>query len=217
MEEVIRFISIWCLFMLTVVSPGPDLLIVTKASLSFGRKAGVMCALGIAAGLIFHSLYCVFGVAVLIKETPSLFLALKLLGVCYLIFLGVNALRYHQIANAAQQEKNETTHSKHIYWKNFITGFLTNLLNVKAMFWLLMFYTTIIPDTFNLVWRSAFAVSALSGALIFFTFIALVIAHPFIVQQIQKAGKWIDRLIGVLFIGLALEIIIKEILSYLSK
>src|SRR5581483_8610824 len=77
---------------LAVVSPGPDLAIVTRQTLAHGRAAGVRTALGVAAGITFHVAYALFGLSWAIREFPALLTALRYVGALLLIWLGANAL-----------------------------------------------------------------------------------------------------------------------------
>lgn len=88
MNELFLMIAIT---MLAVISPGPDFAMVTRNSYAFGRRSGLMAALGIACGVQVHVLYTVFGVAVIITQSPLLFMAMKLLGGGYLVYLGIKS------------------------------------------------------------------------------------------------------------------------------
>ena len=79
--------------LLAAASPGPDFVLVSQQTLSNGKKAGLLCSIGIALGLSIHILYSTFGLAAVIANSTTALWAIKLLGGSYLIFLGIKGLR----------------------------------------------------------------------------------------------------------------------------
>ena len=79
--------------LLAAAAPGPDFVLVTQQTLSNGKRAGLLCSLGIAAGLSIHIFYSSLGLAVLIANSSSALWGIKILGGVYLIYLGVSGLR----------------------------------------------------------------------------------------------------------------------------
>ena len=74
-------------------TPGPNHLTIITASVTAGRAAGLRAAMGIAAGALTWTLVTVSGIAVIFELFPPLYLALRLIGGGYLIYLGINAFR----------------------------------------------------------------------------------------------------------------------------
>ena len=85
-------LTIGLISLLGAMSPGPDFAIVTKNCLTGTFRTGVLTALGVSFALLVHVTYCLFGIALLIAETPALFLGLKYLGAAYLLYLGIRML-----------------------------------------------------------------------------------------------------------------------------
>lgn len=91
------FASIAVIQILGWLSPGPNLVAVSGASMSAGRRAGLATALGIAVGVGLWAALAVFGIAFLFEAFPALFLGLKLAGAGFLVWMG------YQYVNAARQ------------------------------------------------------------------------------------------------------------------
>jgi threonine/homoserine/homoserine lactone efflux protein len=77
---------------LIAVIPGPDTAIATRNALVGGRRAGLYTIVGVALGLTVWTLATGAGIAALLRASEPAFVALKLIGAGYLIFLGVQAL-----------------------------------------------------------------------------------------------------------------------------
>lgn len=75
------------------VMPGPAILYVVACTLSGGRAAGLRATAGVHLGGYLHVLAAMAGLALLLEAVPYLYGALKLLGACYLIWIGVGLLR----------------------------------------------------------------------------------------------------------------------------
>ncbi|MCP8464932.1 LysE family translocator [Pseudomonas sp. ZM23] len=82
----------WATFALATLAfacmPGPAILYMTSQTLAHGRRAGLQAALGIHLGCFVHILAASAGLAALLHHAPNLYLALKLAGAAYLIWLG---------------------------------------------------------------------------------------------------------------------------------
>jgi threonine/homoserine/homoserine lactone efflux protein len=79
--------------LILVVIPGPDQALVTRNRLGAGRRAGLATMLGGASGLGVHATAAAFGISALIASSPAAFAALKLGGIVYLLFLGIETWR----------------------------------------------------------------------------------------------------------------------------
>ncbi len=90
----------WSLFLtfaaatiLFAYMPGPALLYTAAQTMARGRRAGFMAALGIHIGGYVHVLAAAFGLSALFAYVPELYLALKLVGAGYLVWLGIAIIR----------------------------------------------------------------------------------------------------------------------------
>jgi threonine/homoserine/homoserine lactone efflux protein len=76
-----------------VITPGPDMALVTRNALLHGRRAALSTALGINAGLLIWTVAAAFGLAAVVRASAVAFTVLKVAGAAYLLWLGVQALR----------------------------------------------------------------------------------------------------------------------------
>ena len=78
--------------LLVIAVPGPDTALTIRNTLAGGRGAGVFTALGVATGQAVWTLATCTGLAALLLASEPAFLALKLIGAGYLVFLGAQAM-----------------------------------------------------------------------------------------------------------------------------
>jgi threonine/homoserine/homoserine lactone efflux protein len=70
--------------------PGPDSLLIMLRSGSQGWRAGSVAALGIGTGTMVHVLAAALGLSALLSTSAELFVVIKLMGACYLVYLGLS-------------------------------------------------------------------------------------------------------------------------------
>lgn len=180
---------------LAVASPGPDLAVVSRQTLAHGRKAGVLTALGVAAGIGFHVAYGMFGLGWAIERFPALLTVLKLVGAGLLLWIGWGAIR--------AQPASETvalTVGGEAAKRDFGIGLATNLLNVKAMMFFVALCSAVITgDTpaWLKLGLSAWMIVA-TGA--WFSFVAWTLGHPRIRSRLMHSAHWIDRVMGAILL-----------------
>src|SRR3989344_5836798 len=66
---LIQFITVAVLHFLALMSPGPDFIMVTRNSLSYSRKVGILTALGLSLGMVVHVTYSLVGLAYIISQS----------------------------------------------------------------------------------------------------------------------------------------------------
>ena len=134
-------IIITSVHLLAAASPGPDFVLVSQQTLSNGKRAGLLCSIGIALGLSVHILYSAFGLAAVIANSSSALWLIKLLGGSYLIYLGINGLR----AKARSGEAT-TAVANQTALKTIGLGFLCNALNPKAPIYFISLFTIVLSQ-----------------------------------------------------------------------
>ncbi|MBP7251959.1 MAG: LysE family transporter [Alphaproteobacteria bacterium] len=201
---LLTLIPAYGLFLLAVMSPGPDFIMTVQMSVRHGARAGMATALGIALANLIHIAYVHIGIGALIAHSLLAFSILKLLAAAYLIYLGYKALRSRtgttDINLDAQQAQTASLR------KAFGQGFITNALNPKAaIFWLS--YLTIVVDPAMppaLLW--SFIALLLLTAFIWFSLVAYFLTRQAIRQQFMRCGHWFDRAMGLLLVGLGIKV-----------
>lgn len=84
--------SFFAVAAVVIVTPGPDTALTIRNSLLGGRRSGVFTGSGVATGQATWALAASAGVATLLSATRVAFVAIKLAGVAYLIYLGAHSL-----------------------------------------------------------------------------------------------------------------------------
>ncbi len=209
MDIWINWISLVAIFMMALISPGPDFVIAVRNSVLYSRKIGLLTALGFALGVCVHLAYTLVGLALLISKSIILFQVIKYAGAAYLIYIGIKALR-SQGFEKPDGDEGAISQAGMSSLSAIYSGFLTNVLNPKAtLFFLAIFSQFIGVDTaFNVQLLYAATLVVMTG--LWFSVVALILTNPKIKAIFLKFAKWIDKICGILLIGLATKIIFSK-------
>ena len=120
-----------------IITPGPDMALQLSRSINYGRAHGMMTFLGTMLGLLVHSALVALGISILIVAAPPLFLALKLVGAVYLLWLAWQAIRKGGRFRLAAAAKHTPT-----LRQSFLSGVMIDLLNPKVV----LFFVTFLPQ-----------------------------------------------------------------------
>ncbi|GLO58234.1 lysine transporter LysE [Pseudomonas putida] len=202
-----ELIAVALFTILAVISPGADFAMVTRSSYAQGRKAGLAAAVGIALGVQVHVLYTVLGIAVIISQSPSLFLFMKVVGAGYLIYLG-----YKSLTNTTRIRLDgigQDTGAS--LWAALRTGFLTNALNPKTMLFVISAYTQVVQPGSPLALDFAYGAFMSFAHWVWFSLVAVFFSSTALRKAMIERQVMMDRMIGLALIGLGLAVVMASV------
>ncbi len=189
---------------LIMISPGPDLALVTRNTVVGGKSAGGWTSAGVLTGNLVHITYCLLGIGWLIANSIVAFTILKLAGGAYLIFLGFQSLR----PNLNTTEEIETSASQSRKW--WVQGLLNNLLNPKGpLFYLGVFSVFVHPES-TIVYLVLLVCTTISVSAFFWVLFVYVLQISLVRSRLQAAGQWVNRLLGAVLIALGIRLWLAE-------
>jgi threonine/homoserine/homoserine lactone efflux protein len=197
----------WLLFTLAslvlIATPGQDMVLVMSRSVAQGAGAGAVTAAGVSLGLVGHTLLATLGLGAVLRASELLFIALKLLGAAYLIYLAVGLLR------SSRAELLLGSVGQRSPMRLFVDGALSNLSNPKIAIFYFAFLPQFVTPGSSQPTLTIFALGIAFAALTFAVkgpvglFAGLLSgwlrAHP-------GALVWLYRGSGVVLLGLAVRL-----------
>jgi hypothetical protein len=133
-QYLIELASLMAIFSFAIISPGADLAMVMRQAMVHGRKQAIITSFGVGTSLMFHVTYTILGLGLIISQSIYLFNIVKWLGVAYLIYIGVKALRAGKTELPAAEGEGVQAKSSQTALKAFTLGFAANALNPKPVF-----------------------------------------------------------------------------------
>ena len=136
-----EFAALMLAFGINAVIPGADFAMVLRQSIAHGRRAALFTSAGIATSILVHGSYTLLGIGVIVSQSLLAFNIIKWIGAAYLVWLAISALRGPAPKPPAD---DDLAAAKRGDFAAFALGFLTNLLNPKAVLFFLALFTTLV-------------------------------------------------------------------------
>jgi len=186
---------------IVIVTPGPDTALTIRSSLMGGRRAGVFTALGVSSGQAIWTLASAAGIAALLAASEPAFLAVRIAGAAYLIWLGLQALA---AAVRGRRKEAETARSNALEPRTaFRQGLLSNLGNPKMA----AFFPSLLPQfahSFTALLALGFVFCLMT--LVWLTAYAVAVARAGDVLSRSWVKRAVEAVTGVVLVALGLRL-----------
>lgn len=211
-------LNLWGIFLTVVVahflallSPGPDFVLVVKSAVKHGDKKSIGIAGGIAVANAVYIALCLVGVGSILASSVTLLIVMKILGGLFLIYLAIQALRakkadYQALAISEETTRNRTV-TRTTWVKEFITGFMSGILNPKNLLFYLSLFTVVLTENVGMGFKIGLGVWM--TALVFFwdVFIIYILSVPKVRRQFTQFAYYIDKITGAILGAIGISII----------
>src|SRR4029453_11459301 len=147
-----------------IVIPGPSVMLEISRSIALGRRAGLATVAGNAAGEMVQAVAVAIGIGSIIQRSNPLFTVGKVIGVAYIILLGVRAIRDRRALSSALDAAVVPRSDRRILFEGFVVG----ATNPKS----LVFFAAVLPQF--VVVQSGFVAAQLAVLGFVFVLIALL-------------------------------------------
>jgi threonine/homoserine/homoserine lactone efflux protein len=190
--------------------PGPAMLYVAARTLAADRRAGLMATLGIHVGCYVHVVAAAAGLSILFHVVPTLYLAVKLAGAAYLIYLGVRMFRAARTVGMAPI----ALHTQKTAGRAFVESMLVEVLNPKTAIFFLAFLPQFIDAAANFpVWLQFLILGTLVNAMFTLADVACVLAAGLITARLSRVSSLqrnLQRAGGAILVGLGLHVALQR-------
>lgn len=185
---------------LGAMSPGPSFLFVARTSVVASRSDGVAAAMGMGVGGVLFAIIALLGLHVLLTNVPWLYLALKIAGGSYLVYLGWCIWRgaSKPLAIAADMAPAPAK-----VQRSFLLGLVTQLSNPKTAIVYASVFTAFLPPHFPLSLALLISVLVFVVEAGWYTLVALALSSNKPRAWYLRSKVWIDRSAGgvMVFLG----------------
>ena len=205
--------SHWSTFLAAAVvlelAPGPDLAFILGQTAKGGRRSGLAAMLGIWAGALCHVAFAAAGLSAVVAASALAFATVKWIGVAYLLWLGIGALRSRggSLTGAAAPLGASAG------WAAFRQGAFVDVLNPKVAIFFLAFLPQFVVPGAGPVWLQL----AAHGVLVIV--VAAAVQAPFVLlgdrlsrglRTSPRVAVWLDRTVGAMLVALGFRLAMAE-------
>ena len=198
-ETIIAFVTASVVLSLV---PGPDNIFVMTNSALKGWKVGFYITIGLCTGLIGHTILVAIGVSVIFQTSLLAFNGLKIIGACYLVYLGWLSLQSKEL-------KIGSTASENANKSYFVTGVVMNLTNPKVALFFLVFLPQFVNPINSSVTIQIFQLGFLFILSALFVFSSIAFLGSFLEAYLKKSStvnKNINNIAALVYFALAINL-----------
>ena len=199
LETIIAFVI--ASIVLSLV-PGPDNIFVMTNSALRGWKIGFYTTIGLCTGLIGHTILVAIGVSVIFQTSALAFNGLKIVGACYLVYLGWLSLKSKELKIGSSGTDN-------VNRSYYITGIVMNLTNPKDALFFLVFLPQFVNPINGSVTIQIFSLGILFILSALCVFSSIAFLGAFLEAYLKKSSafnKNINKLAALVYFALAINL-----------
>jgi threonine/homoserine/homoserine lactone efflux protein len=199
---ITHFLAFLGVSAIVIVTPGQDTALTIRNSLLGGRRSGILTAVGVSGGQAVWALATSAGVAAVLQASEPAFVAVKLAGAAYLVFLGLQTLVPVLRTGTSKPKASPRGHPLR-------QGLVSNLGNPKMA----IFFTSLLPQFTT---GPSFAALLVLGLIFCAMTLAWLSAYAFAVARAgdflrrSRVRRAIDGLTGIVLVGLGLRLASKR-------
>jgi threonine/homoserine/homoserine lactone efflux protein len=196
---------------LIVLLPGPDTLVVLRNLVRGGRRRAALTVAGVLCGLSVWVTAAALGMAALLHASEGAYLALRVVGAAYLLWLGIQTLRSRSVPDVLPDGSAAELPAAAARSRGFGAGLATDLLNPKVGVFFVTFLPGFVPDgqpvgTASLAFGAIFVVETAA----YFALLLFLAGRITGWLRDTTVRRWLDRATGTVLIGFGLRLVVEQ-------
>ncbi|CRL99497.1 MULTISPECIES: LysE family translocator [Pseudomonas] len=201
---VTPLVSLALLWTVAVITPGPNFFNAAQLAASCSRRHGVVVSAGVATGTVIWGLAGGLGIKSLFTAAPMLYVAFKLIGGCYLIYLALKLFKRSAPTMGQNLLPDEPRRSLFSAWR---LGLLGNLSNPKAALFVTTIFASTMPPSPSAVLLTLAVVIMATLSFSWYACVALVFSSERMADLYTRSRKWLDRLAGSCYLLFGIHLV----------
>jgi threonine/homoserine/homoserine lactone efflux protein len=192
-DYVVALLGLAFVHLLAVASPGPSTVLVIQTAAVAGRRGGLLAALAMMVGALLWAAAALFGLQALFARFDWLYLAFRIGGAIYLVYLAVQLWRH---ARDPLPEIPAGGAVRTTGWQGFLRALLLQLSNPKIMVFFGSIFLSLLPQNLP-VWMDATVLAIVAAnEFTWFALLALLFSGGPARAFYRRAKFWLDRFMG---------------------
>lgn len=188
-----------------VINPGANFLVVSRNSLTYSRRSGLITARGVALGSLIYITIGVLGFATIISSSPLIFNLIKIVGAAYFLYTGVKSL--WTLSQRGERTSSEADAGPFPEHRAFVNGLLTAISNPTSALYFLALFTTFLHVTTPIGEKLLTALVLIAISFTWYNVVAITFSHSVVRRVYKRFEWWLTGLIGILWLFLAVKLL----------
>ena len=202
---LLTFTQVFIVCLLGAMSPGPSMAVVINNAIFKGRSNGILTSIGHGIGIAIYASFAVLGLGFIINTNIFIFNSLKILSIVFLIFIGVKSILNKEKINLEKKNTKEKAVS-------FLQGLSISILNLKILVWFVAIYSQFMSVNNELIFNIYLVSIAGIIDACWYIILTLAITTASALNFFQKKVKLIQKIQGVILIGIGLGLLVNLLL-----
>ncbi|KUJ00032.1 LysE family translocator [Vibrio sp. MEBiC08052] len=210
MDFTTALLSILTIHLMASISPGPDFVVVSQQTLRQGRKAGIVCGMGVCVGLLVHISYSVAGLTTALGHSDYITQGIGIFGGSYLVFLAYKSIK-GSFAKPTQEPiqaevpipAEKKTENKSAFW----SGLIVNIFNPKAAIYFISLFSIIISPALETEKLLLVIISIIAVQMAWYLTFIFIVTIPSVRVKFDRKVYLIDRFLGMLMAAMGIYMI----------
>jgi len=203
--------TLFSAFVVAVVVPGQDFVMVVRMSVSRSLRSGVGVAAGSATGLLLWGAASIIGVSALLGDDSGVSRLLRVGGAAVLAAFGLYSVVHAIVAKrspAGDLRPRSVAEPPHPFARGWAVGLFSNLTNVKLLVFFTSLFSGLLPADVTVIEGAAILIAMGAFAFGWFSLIALLGSRPKVAAAYQRAGRGIDVVFGLVFVAIGVALLV---------
>jgi threonine/homoserine/homoserine lactone efflux protein len=201
---VIALLPLLGVWMLSVLTPGPDFVVIVQYATSRSRRHGALVAVGSCSSILLWATGSMLGLSVLLTRLSWLYEIVRLAGAAYLVYLGARTL-WSTRRRAARRDGNTPAGTAAPamdtrLFRAWRVGFLTNAANPKAVAFFGSLFGALLPHDLSAGMRATVIVAIVTMPLCWYLTVATLFGSAPVARLYRRVRRWIDRVTATVLI-----------------
>jgi RhtB (resistance to homoserine/threonine) family protein len=197
MTQMANLAAFFGVAVVVIVTPGQDTALTIRNTLAGGRRSGVLTALGVATGQCAWTLLTSLGLAALLLASEPAFLALRIVGALYLVWLGI-----HSLVDAVRGVRHSHVTPVRLSPRTaYRRGLLSNLGNPKMALFFTSLLPQFVPHEASFVQLASLGLLFCVTTLIWLSGYALVVARLGDILRRSRVRRALDAITGTVLVA----------------
>jgi threonine/homoserine/homoserine lactone efflux protein len=194
---------------LIVLLPGPDTLVVLRNLIRGGRRTAALTVVGVLSGLTVWVAAAAFGLATVLRASEDAYTALRIVGACYLLWLGVQTLRTRSARDVLGVDAGQPR--RRLLGSGYSAGLATDLLNPKVGVFFVTFLPGFVPSGHSVGAASlAFGAIFVVETAVYFACLLFLAGRITGWMRDPKIRRRLDWATGTVLIGFGMRLAVEQ-------
>ena len=201
-------LSVAMIWAVAAITPGPNTLLIMRYALMASRRVTIVAAMGTITGTVCWGLAGWLGINVLFQAAPFAYLALKVVGGLYLVWLG---LRIFWSFRKPAETGGLAAAPREVSLKSaYRMGLATNLANPKSALFVASLFAATMPAGTPWIYGLAAIAVMVAVSTVYYTILIALITHRKVAAAYLRARRKIDLAVGMIFVGFGARLLLSQ-------